>query len=225
MSTFTIPLATKLAQVTAIDNHAETALVRPDAHLDRALENTAANDIPLINVSPLPGQLLAIQAQLVGAKTILEIGTLAGYSTIWLAKSGAEITCIEVNPKHRDVAANNLRQAGLTPEIILGEALTELPKLVEQGKVFDMVFIDADWDHQAEYFDLAVKLTRKNGCIFVDNVVAAIMRLREGKPEGSILDSVGKDERVTASLVPRVYGTEGVTDNASFDGFLIAVVH
>ncbi|CEJ87913.1 hypothetical protein VHEMI04550 [[Torrubiella] hemipterigena] len=218
-------ITTKLGYVNAIDKHAEAAFVRPDANLARALANTAANDIPMINVDPLPGQLLAIQARLVGAKNILEIGTLAGYSTLWLSKSGAKVTCLEVSQKHADVAAENLRAAGLTPDIIVGEAINQLPKLVDQGKVYDMVFIDADWERQAEYFDWAVKLTRKSGCIFVDNVVSAIIRLREGKPEGSILDSVGADERVLATLVPRVYTSDDNVETMGFDGVIIAVVN
>ncbi|KAM0743844.1 hypothetical protein ACQRIT_001158 [Beauveria bassiana] len=221
-----LPLSTKLAHVVAIEAGAEKAFVKPDPHLEHALSNTAKNGMPSIQVSPLQGQLLAIQARFIGAKTVLEIGALGGYSTICLAKTGAKVTSIEIDPKHRDIASENLRAAGIEPDIILGDARNVLPELVREGRVFDMVFIDADWGQHADYFDWAVKLTRKNGCIFIDNVVQEIITCHDGSVgKGTLVERVGAEEKVTATLVPKITGKEGVTDNAFIDGFLIAIIN
>ena len=140
---------------------AQKELVKSTPQLDDAIANSKANGLPTIAISPAQGAELSILCQLVNAKRILEIGTLGGYSTIWFANSvpGVKVTSIEFNQKHRDVALQNVK--GLdNVEILLGAALDILPKL-EGG--FDFVFIDADWDNQKEYFDWAVKLTRKGG--------------------------------------------------------------
>jgi predicted O-methyltransferase YrrM len=99
-----------------------------------------------------------------GAKLVLDIGTLGGYSAICFAEAGAKVTSMEINPTHRDLALENVD--GLDVEIILGAALDVLPKLAEEVRQFDIVFIDADFDDQWEHFDWAVKLTRPNGCVF-----------------------------------------------------------
>lgn len=221
-----IPLSTKIAHATAIEEGAEKAFVKPDPHLDHAISNTAKNGMPSIQVSALQGQLLAIQARFIGAKTVLEIGALGGYSTICLAKTGAKVTSVEIDPKHRDVASENLRAAGIEPDIILGDARDVLPRLIAEGRMFDMVFIDADWGQHADYFDWAVELTRKNGCIFVDNVVQEIITCHDGSVgEGTLVERVGAKKNVTATLVPKITGKKGVTDNAFIDGFLIAIVN
>ncbi|TQV90946.1 O-methyltransferase, family 3 [Cordyceps javanica] len=221
-----MPLSTKIAHVTAIEAGAEKALVKPDAHLDNALSSTAKHGMPPIQVSALQGQFLAIQARLIGAKTVLELGALGGYSTICLAKTGAKVTSIEIDPKHRDVASENLRVAGIEPDIILGDARSVLPELVREGRVFDMVFIDADWGQHADYFDWAVKLTRRNGCIFIDNVVQELITCHGGSVgEGTLIERVGAATNVTATLVPKITGKEGVVDNAFIDGFLLATVN
>ncbi|KUJ20270.1 S-adenosyl-L-methionine-dependent methyltransferase [Mollisia scopiformis] len=134
---------------------------------------------------------LSILARLIGAKSVLEIGTLGGYSAICFAEAGAEVTRIEINPKHQEVARESVE--GLDVEVILGAALEVLPKLSEEGRQFDIVFIDADFDDQWEHFDWAVKLTRPNGCVFLDDV-----------DSDSIITKIGKDDRVTATLVPIV---------------------
>ena len=205
-----------------IDAHAKSALLRPNSKLDHALSNSKAKGLPPIQVSPLAGQYLAIQAQLIGAKSVLEIGTLGGYSSIWFAEAGAKVTSIEIDPKHREVAMQNVE--GLDVEIILGAALDVMPKLAEEGRKFDMVFIDADWDEQYEYFDWAVKLTRPRGCIFVDNVVRALLE-SESTEEGSEsqVAKIGRDPRVVATLVPTVSSKKGVSSEM-FDGFVLAVV-
>lgn len=220
-------LSTNISHVATIEAGAEKAFVKPDPDLDNAAANTAKNGMPSIAVSPLQGQFLAIQARLMGAKTVLEIGALGGYSTICLAKTGAKVTSIEINPKHYEVASENLRAAGIEPDMILGDAQDVLPTLVRDGRVFDMVFIDADWGVHAQYFDWAVKLTRKGGCIFIDNVVQEMITCHDGGVgKGTLVERVGAEPKVTATLVPTLSTTKGSGAGGAFvDGFLIATVN
>jgi predicted O-methyltransferase YrrM len=211
-----------LHQAGKIDAQAQASLLKPNTKLNHAISNSAANGLPPITVSALQGQYLAIQARLIGAKSVLEIGTLGGYSTIWFASTGAKVTSIEINPKHRDVALENTK--GLDVEIILGAALDVLPKLAEEGKKFDFVFIDADWDEQWEYFQWAVKLTRGNGCIYVDNVVRELLEHENVGEDESLVTKVGREESVTATLVSTVSSHKAKVDEM-FDGFLLAVVN
>ena len=211
----------RLQQIRKVDAQACTSLLKPNPQLDHALSNSAANGLPAITISPLQGQYLAIQCQLINAKTVLEIGTLGGYSTIWFACTGAKVTSIEINPKHREVALANTK--GLDVEIILGAALDVLPSLVEQGKKFDFVFIDAAWEEQWEYFQWATKLTRVNGCIYVDNVVRELLEGENLGEEESLVTKVGREEKVTATLVSTISSHKGNTEDM-FDGFLLAVV-
>ncbi|GKT64085.1 O-methyltransferase [Colletotrichum tofieldiae] len=214
-----------VAAAVAVEGIARNNLLSPNPKLDNAIANSQKNNLPEIAVSPLQGQFLAIQCQLIGAKTVLEIGTLGGYSTIWLAQTGAKVTSIEINPKHRDVALENV--AGLDTEIILGAALDVLSKLAAEGRKFDMVFCDASWSEQEKYFDWAVKLTRPKGCIYVDNVVWNM--LDSGAAEtgkDSLLSHVGKDKRVKATLVPMLSTAHTASRGRTIlDGFLLAVVN
>lgn len=205
-----------------IDKLARSSLLTPNSRLENALANSKANGLRPIQVSPLAGQFLSIQAQLIGAKSVLEIGTLGGYSTIWFAEAGAKVTSIEIEPKHRDIALQNVD--GLDVDIILGAALDVLPRLAEEGRQFDLIFIDADWGEQWEYFDWAVKLTRPKGCIYVDNVVRGILETGGGEEEEKTLISrIGKDQRVTATLVPTASPHKGVASEL-LDGFILAIV-
>lgn len=214
-------LVEKFQQISQIDEEARNSLLKRDEQLESALANSAANGLPAITISPLQGQFLAIQCQLINAKSVLEIGTLGGYSTIWFAQTGAKVTSIEINPKHRDVALENTK--GLDVEIMLGAALDVMPKLVEEGRKFDLIFVDASWEEQFEYFQWAVKLARENGCIYVDNVVREIMESQqEGKKE-SLLTKVGSLKNVTTTLVSTVSGHKGKPEEM-IDGFLLAVV-
>ncbi|KAI3393839.1 hypothetical protein diail_3566 [Diaporthe ilicicola] len=214
-----------ISAAVAVEGIASHHLLQPNQQLDNAKTKSREKGLPEIAVSALQGQFLAIQCQLIGAKNVLEIGTLGGYSTIWLAQTGAKVTSIEINPKHRDVAVENV--AGLDTEIILGAALDVLPKLAQEGRKFDMVFCDASWDDQNEYFDWAVKLTRPKGCVFVDNVVWAM--LRDGTAEhgkDSLVTHVGKDQRVRATLVHTVSTAHtALQGRPILDGFLIAIVN
>jgi predicted O-methyltransferase YrrM len=204
------------------DAQAKSALLRPNPKLEHALANSAAKGLPPISVLPLSGQHLSILAGVMGVKSVLEIGTLGGYSAICFAQTGAKVTSIEINPKHRDVALENVD--GLDVEIILGAALDVLPKLAEEGRQFDMVFIDADFDDQWEHFNWAVKLTRPMGCAFLDDVVASILNDEQTAERGdSILTKVGKDGRVMATLVPTV-ATHPVIPTPVFNGFIMAMV-
>lgn len=214
-------MADKLDLASIVDSHAKSNLLKPDAQLENALANSNAKGLPQITISPLQGQYLSVQCQLINAKSVLEVGTLGGYSTIWFAKTGAKVTSIEIDPKHRDVAIENTK--GLDVDVILGAALDVLPKLAAEGKKFDLIFLDASWDEQWQYFEWAVKLARPNGCIYVDNVIRELLE-HENVGEGeTLLTKVGRDERVDATLVPVLSSHKRKSDEM-FDGFLLAVV-
>lgn len=157
------------------------------------------------------------------AKSVLEIGTLGGYSTIWLATwtPGIKVTSIEYDEKHHRVASENCKDLD-NVEIILGAALDVLPRLAEQGKVFDFIFIDASWEEQKEYFEWSVKLSRPGSCIFVDNAVRQITESPEGEGR-ELVDFVSKDDRVQATLMP-VLNTYKSTLSELVDGFVMAIV-
>lgn len=133
-------------------------------------ENILAAGMPQISVSPTDGRFLAFLAHLTGARRVLEIGTLGGYSTIWLARAGAGVTTIELSPDYAEVARRNIAKAGVAErvEIKVGPALEVLPQL--EGP-YDLVFIDADKPSYAEYLDWSVKLSRPGTLIVADNVV------------------------------------------------------
>lgn len=211
----------KLHQASKIDAQARSSLLKPNSQLENALTNSSANGLPPITISPLQGQYLAIQCQLINAKSVLEIGTLGGYSTIWFANTGAKVTSIEIDQKHRDVALENTK--GLDVDIILGAALDVLPKLAADGKQFDFIFIDAAWEEQWQYFEWALKLTRLNGCIYVDNVVRELLESGNvGKGE-SLITKVGREKKVDATLISTVSSHKGRAEEM-YDGFLLAVV-
>ncbi|KAH9206280.1 O-methyltransferase, family 3 [Leptodontidium sp. 2 PMI_412] len=215
----------KLAQVSKLTTHAETHLLPPNPHLQTALSNSLSAGLPPITISPLQGQFLALQCKLMGAKSVLEIGTLGGYSTLWFASTGASVTSIEINPKHRDIALKNIAQAGMAGniDIILGAALDVMPKLREEGRVFDFVFLDADWDEQWEYFVEAVKLTRKGGVVYVDNVVRELFEGGDVEGKETLVSKVGRMEGVTATMISTVSGWKKEPGDM-VDGFLLAVV-
>ncbi len=217
------------AQWTAVDRYFTDLLVPADPALDAALAAAAAAGLPPINVAPNQGKLLHLLAQTCGARRILEVGTLAGYSAIWLARAlpanGALIT-LELDPRHAAVARNNLAQAALTAqvEVRVGAALDLLPQLVaEQVTPFDLVFIDADKVNTAEYFGWALQLTRRGSLIIVDNVVR----------DGAVIDDTSDDasvqgvRRFNAALAaePRVSATALQTvGSKGYDGFALALV-
>ncbi|KAF2094981.1 S-adenosyl-L-methionine-dependent methyltransferase [Rhizodiscina lignyota] len=210
-------------QLQGVETKAQT-LLNPDPRLQKALDASKAAGLPEIYISEQQGQYLSIICQLVGAKNVLEIGALGGYSTIWLAKTGAHVTSIEINPKHRDVALANTKGQGFdNVDVILGSSLEVMPKLAEEGKKFDLVFIDAGWGDQWDNFQWAVKLTRKGGAIYLDNVVMKILYAKEGKSEETLVEKVGKDKRVDATLINTIAAFRGHPE-AMVDGFILATV-
>jgi predicted O-methyltransferase YrrM len=215
---------------TAVDRYLTDLLVPPDPALDAALEASAAAGLPPINVAPNQGKLLHVLARAIGARRILEIGTLGGYSTIWLARAlpvDGRLITLEADPRHAEVARANIARAGLAGvvEVRLGPALDTLPQLSsDHGEPFDLVFIDADKQSNADYFGWAMRgLTRPGSLIVVDNVVrgGAVVEPDSDDPRVAgtrrLFDVLGTEPRVSATAVQTV-GSKG------YDGFAIAVV-
>jgi predicted O-methyltransferase YrrM len=162
-----------------VDRYLFDVLVLTDPVLDAALQASRAAGLPPINVSPNQGKLLMLLARAIGAHSILEIGTLGGYSTIWLARAlaaGGRLITLEAEPIHAEVARANVALAGLADrvELRLGLALGTLPTLAADGP-FDLIFIDADNENLPEYFQWALKLSRQGSLIIVDNVVPKVI--------------------------------------------------
>ena len=208
-----------------VDRYLCDMLVQPDTVLDAALAASQAAGLPAINVSPNHGKLLWMFARLVNAKRVLEIGTLAGYSTIWLARgmaSGGRLVTLEAVEKHAAVARSNIERAGLAQgvEVRVGQALDTLPQL--EGP-FDLTFIDADKQNNAEYFRWALKLSRPGSLIVVDNVVRDGKVIDERSREASVLgvrklnDLLAAEKRISATAIQTV-GSKG------YDGFAVALV-
>jgi predicted O-methyltransferase YrrM len=177
---------------TAVDRYLTAHLVRPDAALDAALATSATAGLPEIAVSPNHGKLLHLLAKIQGARKILEIGTLGGYSTIWLARAlapGGHLITLENDPRHADVARANLGNAGLgrLVQVRVGAALDTLPQLVAEGRgPFDLFFIDADKVNTPSYFTWALTLSRPGSLIIVDNVIR----------DGAVADASSTDQAV-----------------------------
>lgn len=216
-------------QWTAVDDYITDLLIPSDSALDATIQSTIDANLPKINVAPNQGKLLHILAQIQGAKRILELGTLAGYSTIWLARalpSDGKLITLEANPKHAEVARENIDRAGLSKivEIRVGAALDTLPQLANEGQPpFDFVFIDADKVNIPDYFKWALKLTRRGSVIVVDNVIR----------KGAVIDADSTDENIQGvrkfnSLLaaePRVKATTIQTvGSKGYDGLAIALV-
>ena len=213
----------------SVDDYLAGLLVPADAMLDSALQSAAAAGLPEIQVSPLQGKLLHLIARIRGARRILEIGTLAGYSTIWLARAlpaDGQLITLEAESKHAGVARANIERAGLSGvvEIRIGRAIEALPRLASEGTgPFDLVFIDADKPGTPDYFTWALKLTHAGSIIIVDNVV------REGAVAAPAADdaSARAMRRVTEMMAadPRVEATAIQTVGVKgYDGFALAVV-
>jgi predicted O-methyltransferase YrrM len=212
-----------------IEHYTSGLLATSDAHLKAALEASVKGGLPSIQVSPVEGKLLAILAQTVGAKRILEIGTLGGYSTIWLARtlpSGGRLISLEADPKHAEVARGNIARAGLADrvEIRQGLAIESLPKIAaERIGPFDLTFIDADKQSTWEYFDWAVRLSRSGSLIVVDNVIRHGALIDESSSDQNVIgmrrfcENLARDKRVSGTVIQTV-GSKG------YDGFAMAVV-
>jgi predicted O-methyltransferase YrrM len=164
-------------QWTAVDRYVTDLFFEADPVLEAALASSAAAGLPAISVSPAQGKMLHLLALAQGARNILELGTLGGYSTIWLARAlpaGGHLISLEVDPKHAELAQANIARAGLASmvEIRLGRALDTLPQLAAEGRgPFDLIFIDADKPGYSDYLPWCLKLARRGTMIIADNVV------------------------------------------------------
>src|SRR5215472_18000749 len=162
-------------QWTAVDRYIADLFIASDPALDAALADSEAAGLPSINVSPVQGKLLHMLARLQGARNILEIGTLGGYSAIWLARAlpaGGRLITLEANPKHAEVARANIARAGLTDvvDLRLGKAIETLPQLAaEKLGPFDLIFIDADKPGYPDYLFWALELSQPGSLIIADN--------------------------------------------------------
>ena len=214
---------------TAVDSYIGDLIVPSHAALDSALEASVAAGLPAISVTPAQGKLLQLLAKSIGARNILEIGTLGGYSTIWLAQALREdgrLITLELDPKHAEVSRTNIARAGLDKvvEIRLGRALDTLPQLAaEKRRPFDLVFIDADKAGMPDYFVWALKLTRPGSLIISDNVVrkGAVIDVATDDPSVQgvrrFFEMVAAEPRVSATAIQTV-GSKG------YDGFALALV-
>lgn len=211
-----------------VDQYIGGTLLEDDPALDAALKSSDAAGLPAIAVSPPQGKQLHILAQMIGAKRVLEIGTLGGYSTIWLARAlpaDGQVITLEYDPKHAEVARENLNRAGVGDrvEVRVGAALDSLPQL-EGMAPFDFFFIDADKVNNPNYFEWAVKLSHPGSVIVVDNTVrgggVADAESTDESIKGTraLYEKAGADRRVTASAIQTV-GSKG------YDGYLIARVN
>ncbi|MCK9519394.1 MAG: O-methyltransferase [Dehalococcoidia bacterium] len=216
-------------QWTAVDTYITQLFVGADDALDGTLATTDAAGLPPISVAPNEGALLHLLARSIGAHHVLEIGTLGGYSTIWLARAlpaGGRVMTLEVSERHAAVARANLERAGVAGrvEIRLGAAIETLPQLANEGRPpFDLVFMDADKANLPSYFEWALRLARTGAYIIADNVVR----------DGRVLDAESRDAdiqgvrkfnamlaaepRVTATVIQTVSGK-------GYDGMAIALV-
>ena len=212
-----------------VDQYLGALFAPHDAVLEGALAASTTGGLPEIQVSPVLGKLLHLLARSQRARAILEIGTLGGYSTIWLARAlapGGRVVTLEYDPKHADVARANFARAGLADaiEVHVGRAIDALPRLAAAGRgPFDLVFVDADKASNPDYFSWALRLARVGSLIIIDNVV------REGKVTDAssaepdvkgtrrALEMMAAEPRVSATAIQTV-GLKG------WDGFAIALV-
>ncbi len=220
-----MPLKIHNPRWTKVDRYVEDVLIPPDPILDAVQQSSAAAGLPDIAVTASQGKFLHLLARMQGARRILEIGTLGGYSTIWLARAlpaDGRIVTLEADLTHFNVARENIARAGLSDRVEqrLGVALETLPHLTGP---FDLIFIDADKENAAAYFDWSMRLSRPGTGIVVDNVVrggaVAKPRAHDTSSRGihAMNEAIRREPRVTATVVQTV-GRKG------YDGFLLAVV-
>jgi predicted O-methyltransferase YrrM len=209
----------------AVDAYVGEKAVHEDEALRLAAQDSEAAGLPSIAVTPAHGKMLHLFAKMVGARRILEIGTLGGYSAIWLARAlppDGKLVTLEMEPKHAEVASRNIARAGVADrvEVVLGPAIESLPNLVGP---FDLTFIDADKQSTADYFAHAVRLSRPGSVIVVDNVVRKGEVASATSDNEMVLgirrfnDSLPKFPNVSATTVQTV-GAKG------YDGFTLAIV-
>lgn len=213
-----------------VDEFLDRSLLGPDPVLDAVLKASAAAGLPSIQVSPCQGRLLQILAQQLAARSILELGTLGGYSTIWLARGlspGGRLITLEVNPDYARVASANFTRARLTAsiEIRVGPALESLATLARESlPPFDLIFIDADKQGTPDYFRWALELSRPGSLIIVDNVIRKGALIEEQSNDPAVqgmrrfIQMVGAEPRVMGTAIQTV-GVKG------YDGFAVVRVN
>ena len=214
---------------TAVDHYIDGLLIPADSALEAALDDSKNAGLPSIQVTPAQGKFLHLLARIQGARKILELGTLGGYSTIWLARSlpkDGRLITVEYEPKHAEVARHNILRASLEAlvDIRISAALEALPKIIAEGAgPFDLIFIDADKKNIPAYFEFALKLSKPGSVIIVDNVV------RDGK----VIDAATSNPDIQGvrlfneklATEPRVSATTLQTVGAKgYDGFTLALV-
>jgi predicted O-methyltransferase YrrM len=210
----------------AVDEFFNRTLVSPDAVFDDVVRRSEAEGLPAISVTASQGKLLALLAASIGARQALEVGTLGGFSAIWIARAlapGGRLVTIEAEPRHARVARESFKRAGVLDRIDLreGQALDVLPQLTETR--VDFTFIDADKPNTPAYFDWAIRLSRPGALIVIDNVVREGEIADAAKADASaramrtVCDQAGRDARISATAVQTV-GSKG------YDGFLLARV-
>lgn len=213
-----------------VDDYFTQRLAPEDPTLQAVLAANAAGGLPTHDVSAMQGKMLALFVTMTGARRVLEIGTLGGYSTIWMARAlpeGGQITTIEANPHHAQIARGNLDHAGLNlagqsarVDLRLGAALEVLPDLTGP---FDLIFIDADKPNNPAYLDWALRLSRPGTVIIGDNVVRGGAVTDEDSTDANVrgvrrfIDMIADDPRLEATALQTV-GEKG------WDGFVLAVV-
>ena len=214
---------------TAVDRYLDGLLIPPDAALEATVAESAKAGLPDIAVSPSQGKLLHLLAKMQGARRILEIGTLGGYSTIWLARAlpaRGRLVTLEAEKEHAEVARKNIARAGLggKVEVRLGPALKTLSQMATERKgAFDFVFIDADKENTAAYFETVLRLSRAGTVIVVDNVIrdgeVANASTTDPRVQGirRFNAAAAKEKRVSATTVQTV-GSKG------YDGFALLLV-
>lgn len=213
----------------AVDEYLEEKLIPADRVLTAVREANVAAKLPGIDVSPNQGKLLNLLARIQGAKRILEVGTLGGYSTIWLAcalPADGRLVTLEINERHAAVAKRNLEQAGLSlqVELRLGPAADSLSALVSEGAAaFDLIFIDADKSNNPVYLEWALRLARAGTVLIVDNVIRGGAVIEADSTDASVrgtrrlFDMIASNPRLQAAGLQTV-GSKG------YDGFVVAVV-
>jgi predicted O-methyltransferase YrrM len=212
-----------------VDQYIDDTLVQQDAALAGALASSDAAGLPSISVAPSHGKFLHLLARIQGARRILEIGTLGGYSTIWLARAlppDGRLITLEYDPRHADVARANLARAGVADkvDIRIGRALETLPRIAaERQAPFDLTFIDADKPSNPDYFRWALKLSRRGSVIVIDNVIRRGAVIDAKSSDGNIHGVRKMHELIAAE--PRVSATAIQTVSVKgYDGFTLALV-
>ncbi|AZO14917.1 O-methyltransferase [Mesorhizobium sp. M2A.F.Ca.ET.043.05.1.1] len=213
----------------AVDDYIVSSLFEADPVLDAVLRANRDQGLPAIDVSPAQGKLLSLLVRIRGAKTVLEVGTLGGYSTIWMARglpADSKVVTLELDPHHARVARSNFEQAGVSGKVDLrvGPALQSLAALVDENAgPFDLIFIDADKPNNPNYLDWAMKLSRSGTIIVCDNVIrdGAVVKKNSGdvNVEGAraAFSFIGGEKRLDGTAIQTV-GAKG------YDGFAIAIV-